>query len=246
MSMVTHFLRATFNCSTYASLAKRVIDSLHSLGLDVSIEIFVSGEHHYFCSSSMEYPLEDSVFEFVRNKGRILDFGAHTVINYPHITVIIRNMPLSKPDLYGRIKDYLALIAQGANSKIISLESDLLHIRQHTNLLAIINETQSTLTSLDQEYQLQQFSNESIMTEILGDVEQTFLKLGLSEGQEQSIRNILEKGSDKSRELYGNGLCLEHKFDSILNKMQHVVKSNLIQVNDEQNEDNCDDSVEIF
>ena len=69
---------------------------------------------------------QEQEFQFLsrlREKGRIFDFGEHTLVNYNHISLLIRDMPLDQPDRHGRIKDNVVVLLNGAEARIKAIEA---------------------------------------------------------------------------------------------------------------------------
>jgi hypothetical protein len=57
-----------------------------------------------------------------RNGSRFVDFGHCTIINYPKVSLLIKNMPVDDSAMYGRYKDLLPHILEATNAKIKDME----------------------------------------------------------------------------------------------------------------------------
>jgi signal transduction histidine kinase len=90
-----------------------------------------------FCDQ--EFAGQEQEFQFLsrlRGKGRIFDFGEHTLVNYDRISLLIRDMPLGQPDRHGRIKDNVALLLNGAEASIKAIEAGAKADRMKSEFLA--------------------------------------------------------------------------------------------------------------
>lgn len=67
-------------------------------------------------------PLEKELMLNAKEGERFIDFGARTIINYPNVSLLIKNMPLDDPSLYGRYKDLFPNILEAKNAKLGTLE----------------------------------------------------------------------------------------------------------------------------
>ena len=149
MGAVIYFLQSILSAKNYEALAKKVIEAHESLGLDIAIEFMHDGERFNYSSDNIANPLEASAFEFVRDKGRLHDFGERTAVNYPAVSIIVRNMPISNPELHGRIRDHIAIIAQGTNNKIEELGTAFEILNKYQKLVEGITSAEHALIDLD-------------------------------------------------------------------------------------------------
>lgn len=240
MGIVVHFLQAICLCGSYDSLAKKVIKAHRDLGLEVAMQISINDKKMQYYSNDIENPLEDSVFEYVRSKGRLIDFGQRTAVNYPYVSIIVRNMPVDNPDFHGRIRDHVAIIGQGADSKVKALQSAIAVKTQRESLLNIISKIEATVIKIDKDYKSQQASSNSIMASGGQALEESFVSLALSAAQEDYLRGFIENAEVKIRSMFNSGLNLESEFAVILKQIDDVLKTSFIE-NEEQLEEEVDD-----
>lgn len=224
VGLVMHFLQNSSDSKSYQQLAQKIIQAHSGMGLDISIEMRINDEKLYFYTGNVEHPLEESVFSYVNSKGRLVDFNERTVVNYPDISILVRNMPLHDMEKYGRIKDYIAIIAEGANSKISSIKADQLLAEQYQNLLTIMQETSDAISQIDRDYKLQQEKSSGIISTIAQQMESSFLHLGLTEEQEDFLSQLISNGEQEVLELFEQGLSLDDKFSHIQLRMQQAVQ----------------------
>lgn len=249
MSTVVNFFQNTFSCRSYDALAQRIIDAHSTLGLDVVIELRVDEKRLHYSSNGTESPLEESVFEYIRSKGRLVNCGQRAAVNYPRLTIIIRNMPTHDPELQGRIRDHIALIAQGADSKVKALKSELLLKSQREELIQIVTRMEQTINEVESDYKQQQGLSGSIFTTVINTLEDSFMSLGLTEQQEQFQRNIIMEAERQSNDLYDAGLALEERFTEILQQIQQTLQQTALDEDDEGGDESDDmeaDAVTLF
>ncbi|MEO5341933.1 MAG: response regulator [Gammaproteobacteria bacterium SHHR-1] len=252
MGTVVSFFQGSFACHSYASLARRIIQAHEQLGLEIAMEMRVDDEQMHFSTTGVDIPLERSVFEFVRNRGRLIERAQRAAVNYPHFSLIVRNMPLHDEALSGRIRDYIAQIAQGADAKIRSLRSELLLRRQQQDLLELLGQLQEAVGQIDQAYQEQKTLSEDIFDDLLEDLEESFLSLGLTDQQEASQRHIVEAAQRQTGAIFQQGLALEENFSSIVKRIRQALEQvEQARPDTEEDEDdswdaNDSDGIELF
>ncbi|MBF0266670.1 MAG: response regulator [Gammaproteobacteria bacterium] len=221
--IVIHFLQSTFECNSYDSLAQKIVQSHKQFALNISIEMTINGEYLYY---NLKNSLEQSVFEYVRNRGRLIHSGCHTIVNYPGLSIFIHNMPIDNPELYGRIKDYTALIGQGAYSKLKALKAELFAKKQRQNLLDFINNLAITVKQIDQAYIDQQLVNENILSELIDEIEEAFTILEMTEKQEKNLRNYIQKAAQKTQNVHDTGLAIDKEFELLIKYIKLIAEEN--------------------
>lgn len=246
MSTVVHFLQAICLCANYDSLAKKVIKAHQDLGLDVAMQIIVNDEKMQYFTDGVENPLEDSAFEYVRNQGRLVDFGQRTAVNFPYVSIIVRNMPLDNPDFHGRIRDHVAIIGQGADSKVKALESAMIVNTQRENLLNIISQIESTVVSISKNYESQRVSNQSILATVRESFEGSFMNLSLSAEQENALHAFVEAADSKVNALFESGINLESEFAVTLKQIDEALKASVIESVEEPEEEMDNETLTLF
>lgn len=243
MSVVVHFLQGICNCSDYESLANKIIKAHQDLGLDVAIQITVKDEKMQFFTDGVENPMEDSVFEFVRSKGRLIDFGQRTAVNFPYVSIIVRNMPADNTDFHGRIRDHVAVIGQGADSKVRGLITEVALREQSGDLLRMLEEIDLTVTRIDAANK-ERYKQSAILLSKVGDsLDESFMRLGLSPEQEEYLHGVIEESAGEINALFKSGLSMDKEFEAILSQISETLNTNDIKcVVDEPKEESADDA----
>jgi len=97
-------------------------------------------------SDGKSIPLEHDVMIKAQHCGRIIESANRIFINYPNFSILIKNIPIDNPDLAGRLRDHLTVIAKASDSRVSSLiiESNL------KQLMDIVDETIHQLQHLVQ------------------------------------------------------------------------------------------------
>ena len=67
-------------------------------------------------------PVEDAVLAEMATDKRIVDLGSRSAFNYERASIIIYNMPLQDPELYGRLKDTVVKMAEALDIHMRSLD----------------------------------------------------------------------------------------------------------------------------
>lgn len=219
---VLQFLRNCFTCSDYPALAKMTMDAMQEYGSTCLVQIRVPTGVHTFTQQGPASPLEESVFGMVHGLERIFQFKSRMVVNYPHVSLLVNNMPLDNPDLCGRIRDNAAFIAEGAeaSAKAISLREEAEARTQQLQL--VTQRTLDALGNLREQYRKQQHDTRLILYALTEKMDKTYISLGLTEGQEKTVDDTVKGSVEEALKLFERGLDFDGQFTAVLDELKKI------------------------
>lgn len=219
---VVHFLRTSFSCSDYATLCHEVLNVFSSYGFEASVKIHGLQGAVSFSQNGLCSPLEDSVLTNMSRQGRLFEFGARTSCSYGHITIIVKSDARDDPERHGRMKDNLALLAEGAEARVIALDSAAASVKQHAELSRLTVETQRTLKEIDRRHRNQASKSNQISLDLQKNFERCILTLGITHSQEDELAEMLQDAANRARLLYDEGLEIGTHMSGILKQLEQT------------------------
>lgn len=218
--VVLGFLRNCFSCTNYRDLARLAIETLQQYDLECQIQIRTRRETLTYTKNGTASGLEASVFEKMLGMGRIFQFKTRMVVNYERVSLLIVNMPQDNEELAGRIRDNAALVAEGAettaNAIFLSEET-----REKSELLGhVARKTKEAVEILKEQYQSQKVEAQMVLHRLEEDVEKVFYRLGLTEPQEEVVRETVRGAALRAISLYDKGIDLDHHLGTILRELR--------------------------
>ncbi len=213
---VLQFLRTSFNCPDYTVLGRELVSAVASLGFEASVQIrgqqgAVSLSQGGPCS-----PLEESVLANMSMQGRLFEFGTHTSCSYEHVTVIVKNMPRDDPDRHGRMKDNLALLAEGADARVVALDAGAAQAREHAALMQLVASTRETMRDIEQRADEQRAGSSTIFHDFRTRLDQLFLSLGLTQSQEDELADLVQQAEQRALALHDEGQAIGARMKGLL------------------------------
>lgn len=184
LSIVLEFMRAALNCTTPTALATVLVNTLHQYQLQGVIGFIETHDTYFFSTDTILSPLAATLVKNVRDMGRIFEYKNRLAINYPHITIIIHNLPLENPDFVGRLRDNLALIAESAEQKLVLFEQQNRRQQQEQGILKAANALAISLQIARAREQESADKTKQLIQAYLQKFEHNLLSLGLTEAQE--------------------------------------------------------------
>ncbi|MEW5755025.1 MAG: response regulator [Pseudomonadota bacterium] len=223
---VLNFFRACFTTRDPERLAGNIIETMHDYGLKCSVQIrgrqgaITQGE-----SGAILNPLEIELHEKLSATGKIVDFGPRTLISFGEVSLLIKNMPITDADRYGRIKDNAALIVEGAHACVRGMRAEATVGEQQDALRRLLDDTTIALQHMKQLQTAQKEQSLGIMDELTRNVEKSLHFLALNEQQEFTLLSAIDAASKKSLALHDAGDALEDEMELLIRNIQSALKN---------------------
>lgn len=217
LGAVLLFLQDASHLTNFTDMANRLLETTENLGMNAVVKFTTLNGNLSFRKHGDVSPIETNIMELAKQKSRFFDFEARTIISYDNFSLLIKNMPINDPDTYGTMKDVLGNLCNAIETITEILLAK--EINQHknetmTSVNLALNEIESTITGIQNE-------NTDVIEDMISDVDEAMLTLGLTDSQEESIRTITQNCLMHSREVLKKADVLKESF----NKVQHNLKS---------------------
>ncbi len=145
MGRIMRYVGQTYHAHDLQSLSNYFFEFFRPLNLDVVVAFWYQDVGVICTGDGVVCPLEQELLEKHRYSNRFVDFSNHTIINYPKVSILIKNMPLDDEALYGRYKDLFPHILEVTNAKIQDMEVNEKVLAQAHAVGSAFNELSSQL-----------------------------------------------------------------------------------------------------
>lgn len=217
LGVVLQFLSKCFSCGSAREVALEVISSLSQYGLSGAVQIR-GGQENLIESTPGGNSAEDSaVIGKLHGIGRIFEFKTRMVINYEHASILMNDVP-DDNEQRGRIRDNVAMLAEGAHARIASLLVEQDNKRKQSGIRFALGEILEMTAELRDQQCISQNQGQSAVNSVILSFETAFIRFGLRPEQESELINLLV---DLRHEVAGIGLSAEE----VDRKLQRVVRS---------------------
>ncbi len=187
------------------SLENTKTDSLENLSLDLNYifndlklkvvyMIYSTGETYFFSNNERILELDKQVLADKKSEERFIDFGTRTQVNFPLISILIKNMPTKNKSEYTRIHDYMVYLLSTTNS-IISLSNARRGSQQ------LMKKVSVSIDLLDEMSNSSYDGHMKNIADTVHKMEDIFMALGLTEEQEQEILEIITQAEDTAEKM---------------------------------------------
>lgn len=188
---IVRLMKDIFTCRTYDAMAKTFFNYMESLGLSSSLYVTDGQVEQTFRSNGINCPpAEYNAYQLLREGGRLHEFGNRLVVNDVNVSFLVKNMPADAHER-GRIRDYVAVVVECLQEKVISLIQTNGMETAVKDLSTISNDAISTITQASH-------TRKALLQKVSNDISESFHKLDLSLEQEEHLTGIIEDALDQS------------------------------------------------
>lgn len=224
MGRVMRYVGQTYHTHNLGALTEYFMEFFTPLSLNVVVVYWYRGEGKFFSNQGAVCPLEQELLEKCVDGERFIDFGARTIINYPHVSILVKNMPLSNAALYGRYKDLFPHILEATNAKVQAMEVNDLVLEQANEITDTFLLVDSTLkTQIEDLYQHTKVSV-SLVDTLYNNVVNTIPNLGLETDQEEYVLKSVENTVRELEKHLDTNEGIRTAFDDVIRYMAHIME----------------------
>lgn len=221
LGQIIEFYKNSLGAHSFDELGQYLFQVMASYGLRSTLFVVTPTENIAIGDQGDVSPLEENVIELARQQDRFWDFGTRTIINYADFSLLVKNMPTDDPDRFGTLKDSLGSLCNAIEACIKILLFDDTN-KQKADVLETVRTTLSVATASFAEIQKENLKSIQVMTDNLDDA---ILNLGLTDHQENMIRDIAVSCYEKVDSIFEKGLVLNDEFEALDKRLTQIFSS---------------------
>ncbi|CAM3716364.1 MULTISPECIES: response regulator [Pseudoalteromonas] len=122
MGRIMRYVGQSYHAHDLNTLSAHFLEFFMPMELDVAVAFWYHQDAMFYSSEGAIQPIEQELFEKHKDGSRFVDFGRRTIINYPKVSLLIKNMPVDDVAVYGRYKDLFPHILEATDAKIRDME----------------------------------------------------------------------------------------------------------------------------
>lgn len=221
MSSVVGFLRDSFSANNVMELAAIAVNCLANYELQGSLQFRTTeGTYNYATNNSVSELEAELLKRIAQMPERIHENNARIFVNFEQASLLIKNIPISDQEKTGRLRDYLMILIEGINAKLVMFDAEHKTIvKRDDSISGVINDIKISLDSIAQQQKDIELENIRIFDRLADDIDELFIGLNLSDDQEDSILALVQEALNSSGETFNKGKALEQEMHDVLNKV---------------------------
>jgi len=234
---VVHFLKAILDCHDEHSIAQRLFKFIQQKSLEGAVQ-FRNGSDCISLSSQNQVcsPLEEQVFELLKDKGRVYDFNKYSIINDNHVSILLYRLPDDETER-GRIRDYVAVVIE-------ALEARYKDIMRRRALQTAFESLQTMAEDLRLQHEEDSRHKKEVLEKFNIDLQMSYHVLDLTEEQENHLNGIIERMLESQEEAEIVALATQDKLEDLVRRLAESIQNlEFTNVDDSADDDN---DIELF
>jgi len=220
LGQILEFYKKSTNAKSFKELAELTFElTTEAYGLDCTVQFYTADGIENYSQNGEISPLESNVIEMARKKDRVLNLGARLFINFDEFSLFIKNMPVDDQERCGTLRDSLGVLCNAIEARIQVLNNDSMNQKK-----ALITETvQEVLSQATITFDEVEKLSLSAISSMSADIEESFISLGLSEHQEENLRQIVSECMSKTNEAFEKSKFVKSMFVEINSKLMELI-----------------------
>ncbi|MFO1367631.1 MAG: response regulator [Marinagarivorans sp.] len=206
LGVVIHFLRESFHVSVSGDLARLLFECMESYQLQSCVQLRCQFGCENYSSTGPISQLEIELLSRVaQTETRFLSRGRRIFINFPCVTLLIKNSPQDEGKL-GRLKDALAIMLEGLNEKQLSIEKSqqilgMLRSNSRSSLL-LLQELEQIVLDIEERFGELRHNNINLIDQLAERLREEFFHLAISDQDERKVMSWVEAAKQEANSLF--------------------------------------------
>jgi len=222
IGMVLQFVSATFHCNDYESLAQLIVDTIAAFGYRSTVQIRAENKEVNKSSDSTINPLEIAVINRISMEDEHLDIGPRTIMNFRHVSVLVKGMPVNDEEEYARVKENVAVIAEGTEVRIGAIEARNALLGR-AGLLEVMRHAQQTLSELNDQQSEHKQKISAVLEQLQKSIQEEGLAANFDAGQMDSLMKLFDKANREIVAVYREEGESQLHISQVMQELQAVI-----------------------
>lgn len=149
MGQAIAYLRNLFSADSVEKINQLTLGFTSDLELNSVVRSYVDGEYYYLGNGGTVSPIEKDLIEMLSTKGRIFSFAQRMQVNFDHVNILVKNMPVDSDNKMGRFRDLIPIGLEGADNclKSLSLKEKASKSDELSTAIQVIDSTSSEINN---------------------------------------------------------------------------------------------------
>lgn len=212
------FMLDSHHCDNLDELGMLLFQTLQHYGVSGSLQM----RSHYGMknmeANGMAKHLESNLLWELRERGRYVDFGRRSIMNYGKVSLLVKNMPEDDPGRYGALKDNLFSLLQGVDARITAIDN-VKSLKLEKELVKLMtSRIQQLMQDMDETYQDMMKEIATVVEDMSERIHEVIVVCALHEDQETALEKIIESAIVETNDVF-------HKFFLSDSQMKQSMRS---------------------
>ena len=226
MGALLESMKAFSACTDNRGLADAMLAGLARYGLDGAAQIRAAEGTLTRTAAGEASPLEASIISHMASMERTVQFKARVSITYPRVSLLVNDMPIDDPERCGRLRDHLAMLAEGAEARAEAIAATTVSQRRGATIERAVARIIAALADIDAAQRQNQLTTRMAAEAVIERMDSAHGMLALSAGQEENMGRILRDGIGTLLNAKTDVFGLQDQLSSIVQELKGMAGGN--------------------
>jgi len=222
IGMVLQFINATFQCDEYECLGQLIVDTIASMGYRSTVQIRAEGREINACSGGAINPLEVAVINRISDQDDRLDIGPRSIMNFEHLSILIKDLPVNDDEEYARIKENIAVLAEASEVRIKAIEAQNA-LLQRAGLLEVLRRAQQSLQELQHLQADHKQQMLSLIQQLKKSLQAKLVTTSLNSFQIDPVIDLVNKAYKQTLAVFDGHETVEHPVAEVIQELKSAI-----------------------
>jgi DNA-binding response OmpR family regulator len=225
LGVLMDFMRHAAACTCPADIADALMAAFEAFGLAGAVQVRGLEGKLERNSPQQAAPLQATVMESLRDMGRIFVFGSRGIVNYAHVSLLAHNLPTDDAERLGRLRDNLALLAEGAETHLAALAATAAVSHLQADAGRTLDALRTALDDATRRAHAARTHNQQHTIELFDTLGRLIESFNITPIQNDTIHHMIEEGIDESLRLFDEAALAEGDFDRVIAMLEKLAKN---------------------
>jgi hypothetical protein len=222
LGIAMQFVEKSYGFHNYTDLTNSLLQVCQQYQLNCVALVITRQENYWYTLDEAISPLEKEMMEMLDRGKRFIDFGKRTIINYPNLSLLVKNMPLDDMERYGRMKDLLCILLTAVDAKVKTIIADQALNEQSEDLMRSFGQIRSRLYYLAKTLIDNQHEGTELLQRMVTELNADLLGMGLEEDQEAWILHRIDTAIEDAKRQLDASSFMYAVFTGVLTNLKQI------------------------
>jgi DNA-binding response OmpR family regulator len=220
LGVVMEFMSKSFSCRTIQAVGELALQAMKQYELDSIIHFVWEGESYTARTDNQDIdPIDLEHIAQMRTLGRLLEINGQMIINFEHTTILVRQMPEDSA-LSGRIRDNLATLCEGVESRVLGLLLEHDNILKQQGIRYDVCEIRDSVANLYERQMADLSAGREMIAKVTDDFEDAFVRMGIMPDIENQLVSQLVTLRQQITEIWSRPGEVESRLRSVIHSLE--------------------------
>ena len=224
LGVLLDFMRRCAGCTQAEEIANHMLNAIRELGLAGAVQVRTAEGTLERETENVAGTLQASVMESLRNMGRVFTFGSRGIVNYEHVSVLVTNLPTRDDEHLGRLRDHLALLAEGAEARLAAMAASAQVGRLQAGAADTLTTLKKALAAAASRNIAARRHGQQITMELLDVLGRMFESLNITEIQRETLQHTVIDGMEALAGVNDEAAVADDQFAQVIKRLSELTR----------------------